>query len=213
MSQQRQAMSALPARQDRASHLVAPLIILWAALLVVVLAVPPLTASPTLGDDLTRYTVRLSLLYYTAALTLMLRLRPAEWTAGGGRGRLARWCWTLAWAAFVVHLGMAFHHFHHWSHADAVRRTQEVSGFGPGVYVSDLFALAWTADVAAWWLRPAWYARRSPWVGRTLHAFMLFIVFNATIVFETGPIRWAGAALFAWLAALAVVRLARARGS
>ena len=91
----------------------------------------------------------------------------------------------LAWAAFVVHLGMAFHHYHHWSHADAVRRTQAATGFGAGVYLSDLFALAWTADVAAWWLRPACYARRSPWIDRALHGFMLFMVFNATVVYET----------------------------
>lgn len=179
---------------------VAALLAAWAVLLALVLAWPSLTASSTASDDLTRNTVRLSLLFYAVALTLMMRLRPGDLLAVSRRGRLARWCWTLAWAAFVVHLGMAFHFYHHWSHADAVRRTQEMTGFGEGVYVSDLFALAWTADVAAWWLRPTWYARRSPWVGRVLHGFMLFIVFNATIVYETGLIRWGGVALFAWLA-------------
>jgi hypothetical protein len=185
----------------------APALLLWAALLALVLALPRLTDSPTPGDDLTRYTVRLALLYYAAALTLMLRLRGPEWLARRGRGRLARCCWTLGWAAFVVHLGMAFHHFHHWSHDDAVERTREVSGFGEGVYVSDLFALAWTIDVAAWWLRPVWYARRSPWIDRALHGFMVFIVFNATVVFETGLIRWAGVALFVWLALMCAGRL------
>jgi len=175
--------------------------LLWAALLALVLALPSLTSSPMAGDDLTRNTVRLSLLYYAAALTFMLRLSPPDWLAQSGRGRLARWCWTLAWAAFVVHLAMAFHHYHHWSHADAVRHTREVSGFGEGIYASHLFALAWTADVAAWWLRPAWYARRSAWIDRALHGFMVFMVFNATVVYETGFIRWAGVVLFAWLAA------------
>ena len=79
-------------------------------------------------------------------------------------------------------------------------RTEDVTGFGEGVYVSDLFALAWTADVAAWWLGPAWYCAALAVVGRVLHGFMLFMVFNATIVYETGPIRWGGVALFAWLA-------------
>jgi hypothetical protein len=182
------------------------LILIWAVLLALVLAWPSLTHSPAAGEDLTRNTVRLSLLFYAAALTLMLWLGPGDRAATTGRGRLARWCWTLAWAVFVVHVGMAFHHYHHWSHADAVRRTQEMTGHGEGVYVSDLFALAWTADVAAWWLRPAWYARCSPWVGRALHAFMLFMVFNATVVFEAGPTRWGGVALFAWLAAVALAR-------
>jgi hypothetical protein len=193
-------MSVSRGQPESSARRVAAAILVWAALLALVLAWPSLTASATAGDDLTRNTVRLSLLFYAAALTLMMRLRPGDWAAATGRGRLARWCWTLAWATFVIHLGMAFHHYHHWSHDDAVRRTRDVTGFGEGVYVSDLFALVWTADVAAWWLRPAWYARRSPWVGRALHGFMLFIVFNATIVYETGLIRWLGVALFAWLA-------------
>jgi hypothetical protein len=185
-----------------ATRLLAPAILLWAALLTLVLVLPSLTDSPTRGDDLTRNTVRLALLYYAAALTLMMRLRPHEWLARSGPGRLARWCWTLAWAAFVVHVAMAFHYAHHWSHVEAVRHTQDVSGVGEGVYVSYLFVLVWSADVAAWWWRPMWYARRAPWLGRALHGFMLFVVFNATVVFETGVVRWAGLALFAWLAAV-----------
>jgi hypothetical protein len=206
-----QEMSVLPQRHP-SGRLVVLAFLVWTVLLGLVLALPSLTASPTAGDDLTRYTIRLALLYYAAALTLMLRLRPHEWLGKGGWGRLARWCWTLAWAAFVVHLAMAFQHVHHWSHEAAVRHTAEVSGFGEGVYVSDLFALVWTADVAAWWLRPAWYARRSPWFSRILHSFMLFIVFNATIVFETGLIRWAGVALFVWLALVWMVSRLRLRG-
>jgi hypothetical protein len=197
-------MSVAGSQREWAGRLVTPLLLCWAVLLTLVLSWPSLTSSPSAGDDLTRNTVRLALLYYAAALTLMMRLRPPEWLARSGRGRLARRCWTLAWAAFVTHLGMAFHHYHHWSHADAVRHTRDVSGFGEGVYVSYLFALAWTADVAAWWVCPVWYARRSPWIGRALYGFMLFVVFNATVVFETGFIRWAGVALFAWLAAAAL---------
>jgi hypothetical protein len=173
----------------------------WAALLVGVLAWPWLGARSDPGDDLVRNTVRLSLAFYAAAAGLMLFLRPAEWGATG-RGGLARWCWTLAWAAYVIHVGMALHYYHHWSHADAVRHTEEVSGFGPGIYVSHLFTLLWTLDVAYWWLRPAAYATRPARVGRALHAFMAFIIFNGTVVYEKGPIRWAGLALFATLGGL-----------
>jgi hypothetical protein len=192
-------MSVSRRQPEPAARLVAPAVLVWAALLALVLALPSLTGSSDPGDDLTRNTVRLSLLYYAAAVTLMLFLRPDDWLGRTGRGALARCCWTLAWLTFLVHLAMAMHHYHHWSQADAVRHTREVSGFGGGVYVSYLFTLAWTADVAAWWLRPAWYARRSPWVGRVLHGFMLFIVFCATVVYEAGPIRWGGVALFVWL--------------
>jgi hypothetical protein len=37
-------------------------------------------------------------------------------------------------------------------------------------------------------------------VDAVLHTFMLFIVFNGTVVYETGPIRWAGLTGFLLLA-------------
>src|SRR5262249_54808291 len=88
----------------------------WLVILAGIVALPYLAASPTLDDDLTRATVRLSLVYYAAAATLMLLLDSKDWTAVAGRGRMARWCWTLAWATYLVHLFMAFHHVHRWSH-------------------------------------------------------------------------------------------------
>jgi hypothetical protein len=182
-------------------HAPAVAISLWLALLAALLTVPHLTAASAPGDALIRDTIRLALLYYGVAAALMLRLRPAEWQADG-RGRLARWCWTLAWAAYVTHVGMAFHYKHGWSHADAMAHTEERSGFGPGIYVSHLFTLLWTADVVFWWLRPRLYAARTPWVDWALHGFMAFMIFNGTVVFESGFSRWAGLALFTLLAAL-----------
>jgi hypothetical protein len=181
--------------------------LVWSLLLTAVLGLPLLTASTTLGDDLVRNTVRLSLLYYAIALNLMLMLRPADWPARTPRGRLARGCWTLAWLTYLVHLAMAFQFYHNWSHAAAMEHVRSVSGVGEGIFVSHLFTLVWTADVLFWWLRPDTYARRSPWIGRALHAFMLFVVFNGTVVYEEGPIRWAGVAMFAELAALVWMRL------
>jgi hypothetical protein len=175
----------------------------------VVLVAPWALPSADPGDDLTRYTVRVALAWYAAALALMVYLGPADWRAGTTRGRLARWCWTLGWAAYLVHLAMAFHFYHHWSHADAVRHTRAVSDVGEGIYVSHLFTLVWTLDVAWWWMRPAGRAARPRWVGVGLHAFMLFVVFNATVVYESGLIRWAGLAGFAALGLLA--RASRAR--
>jgi hypothetical protein len=163
------------------------------------------TGSTSAGDDLTRNTVRLALGYYAVAAALMLLLQPAEWT-GQGRGRLARACWTLAWAAYLVHLAMAFHFYHHWSHSDAVRHTREVSGFGEGIYFSHLFTLLWGVDVAVWWLWPKAYATRRAWIGISLHAFMTFVIFNATVVYETGPIRWAAILVYGGLATLAIYR-------
>src|SRR6516162_9081068 len=76
----------------------------WALLLAAVLAVPWLVPLEGPGDYLTRATVRVALAYYAAALVLMLTLRREEWAAVG-RGRLARWCWALAWVTYAVHVG------------------------------------------------------------------------------------------------------------
>ncbi len=153
--------------------------------------------------------MRLALLYYAAAASLMLLLRKDDWAATSARGRLARCCWTLAWAAYVIHVAMAFHYAHHWSHADAVEATRQRSGVGEGIYVSYLFTLLWTTDVSWWWLRPRGYAARSPWVDRVLHGFMVFVIFNGTVVFEGGVIRWAGVVLFVGLAAVWIYRHTR----
>jgi hypothetical protein len=158
------------------------------------------------GDTLTRNTVRLSLAWYAVALLLFMQMTASDWIATMPVGRFARWCWTWALVCFLVHLVMAFHYYHHWSHAHAFERTRRISGVGEGLYVSYLFTLLWGVDVLWWWLAPARYQARSSWIDRLLHGFMLFIVFNSMVVFETGPIRWAGVALFvvlpvAWLVA------------
>jgi hypothetical protein len=94
---------------------------------------------------------------------------------------------------------------HQWSHADAFERTRQIGGLGEGIYFSHLFALLWAANAAAWWLAPARFSARSPWLDRALHGYMLFMVANGMIVYVSGPIRWAGIAMFsilpiAWLA-------------
>src|SRR5205823_583419 len=118
----------------------------------------------------------------------------------GPSGSLARLSWTLAWAAYVVHVVLAFHYFHGWSHAHAVEHVRSASGVGEGIYASHLFGLLWTADVAWWWLWPDSRARRPRRLDVFLHGFMLFMVFNATVVFEAGLGRWLGVALFVVLA-------------
>jgi hypothetical protein len=173
----------------------------WAVLLVVVFLAPRLYPSANAGDDLTRNTVRESLLFWLAAVWLMLGLDAAGWRAETITGKSARLCWTLAWLAYLIHLAMAMHYYHGWSHADAMRHVDEVSGFGPGIFFSHLFTLLWTADVAWWWLDRGSYATRSAWIGRTLHAYMAFIIFNGTVVYETGFIRWAGVMMFTVLGA------------
>ncbi len=184
-----------------------PLLVgLWALLLLAVLLAPSLGESADPGDDLTRHTVRLALLCYAPAVAIVLLLRPDEWRGLSWRVRAARWYWSLGLATYLIHLGMAFHYYHHWSHAEAIAHVEARSGFGPGIYLSHLFTLAWTADVLWWWTWAESYAERPSWIDRALHGFMAFVTFNATVVYETGPIRWAGALLFAGLAVVFVLR-------
>ena len=160
-----------------------------------------LAVAGDVGDVLTRNTVRLSLAWYAAALLTMLRLRSRDWSAATSLGRVARWCWTWGIVCFLVHLAMAFHYYHHWSHAHAFEHTRRVGGVGEGIYFSYLFTWIWIADAAWWWARPRQFAARSAAIDRSMHAFMLFIVFNGMVVFESGLIRWAGLALFVALSA------------
>jgi hypothetical protein len=142
------------------------------------------------GDDLTRWSIRAALALLAAALIL----RP--WvgrTAGPGvAARFAWGCWVASWLIYLAHVAFAFHHYHHWSHAEAVRHVEQRSGFGPGLFVSYLFTLLWTADVVWWAAAPASHARRPAWVGLALDGFVVFMAFNGTVVYETGVIRIAG---------------------
>jgi len=165
------------------------------------------TLVATMGTALTKNTIRLSIAWYFVALMLMMALPRQERNATTRRGKIARWCWTWGVVCFVLHLVMAFHFFHHWSHAHAYEHTRDVSGIGEGIYVSYLFTGLWIMDTIWWWRWPQEFATRSIWWDRCLHSFMLFIVFNGTIVFEAGMTRWFGVTMFsilgvAWARAL-----------
>jgi hypothetical protein len=172
---------------------------LWAILLTAAFAAPRALPDDDPGDVVTRQTARVAVLFWGLAVAqLLLGYRVA-----------GRWTWTLACAAYLVHVATAFEQVHGWSHAAAVRHVERVSGFGPGLFVSYAFSLLWIADVAWWWINRAGYDARPVWLDRLIHGFMAFVVFNGTVVYETGLIRWAGAVLFAGLALLLARRLVR----
>ena len=157
------------------------------------------------GDAVTRWTVRLALLLYAATLALRL--------AAPTRRGAARLLWTAGCLLFLAHVAAAFHFFHGWSHADAYAetalQTRAMTGtdWGGGLYLNYLFAFAWAADVLwSWWGGTERYARRPLWVDGALHAFMSFMAFNGTVVFEQGAVRWAGVACTLVLAVLAARR-------
>ena len=155
------------------------------------------------GEFLTRLTVWLALCAYAigTGMSLLARGRP-QWLAH------ARWAWTFGCAFFNAHVVCAFSFYHDWSHAAAVhetaRQTGEMTGFhwGGGIFLNYLFAIAWLADVLWWWFAPAKFARRSVRLTVAWHGFFFFMVFNGTVVFGTGPVRWFGALICAGLAGL-----------
>ena len=150
------------------------------------------------GELLTRLTVWLALCGYALGAAMLLLAQPAR----------ARWAWTFGCAFFLAHVAFAFHFFHGWSHAAAVRetarQTAELTGvrWGGGIFLNYLFAAAWLGDVLWWWLAPENFARRSPRITAVWQGFFFFMVFNGTIVFGKGPVRWLGAVICAGLAAL-----------
>lgn len=155
-------------------------------------------------DAWTRNTVRVSLVFYVLAEGAAL----AGWVPA-----LVRLWWTLGWLGYVIHLWVAFQIYHHGSHAEAVEHVREAAGIGSGIFVSHFFTLVWTLDVAARWLTPGWRAQWPTWALGLLHGFMAFIVFCATVVYETGPIRWAGVGMFVALAAIAAIGLTMRRSA
>lgn len=161
------------------------------------------------GELLTRWTVRLALLLY--AMTLALRLSQPR------RRAAARILWTTGCGLFLVHVACAFHFFHGWSHADALRETARQTGeftgvySGAGLWLNYLFTFAWALDVIWWWGAGLdAYDRRSGWVTVPLHAFLAFMAFNGTVVFEAGATRWLAAGAAMLLLVLLVTRRRRA---
>jgi hypothetical protein len=120
-------------------------------------------------------------------------LRPAA-------ERNARWFNTVGMATFLVHLAVAFHLGHAWSHASAVEHVREAGGFGEGIFVSHLFTVVWAVEVVWSWLAFESYLTRPRWVSFVVYGFLAFVVFNATVVFAVGWPRWASLLVFVALA-------------
>jgi hypothetical protein len=125
------------------------------------------------------------------------------------RERLARLAWTAGCAVYLLHVGLAFHFLHHWSHAAAVahtaRRTFEVVGvnWGGGIYINYAFTLLWVTDVAWWWTRAARHQPTPAALYWSVHAVFAFMMLNATVVF--GPPFWK------WYVATGVILLIAVR--
>jgi len=111
------------------------------------------------------------------------RLRQGSWTPWAARG------WLFGACMMLVHVLIAFHFRHDWSHAvavrDTARQTKELMGWewGGGVWLNYLLVVIWLGD--ALWLRLAKesYVNRAKWLGVIIQGYLAFMWFNATVVF------------------------------
>ena len=146
------------------------------------------------GELLTRSTVWISIVAYTIGCVMFATARNQTETA-----RWVRLAWTTGCAALVAHLICAFNFYHGWSQESAyletARQTDAVVGinWGGGLFINYAVASLWIADVAWWWFAGVSAYRRRPWMLTLIwHSFLIFIIFNATVVFKDGLTRWIG---------------------
>lgn len=118
----------------------------------------------------------------------------------------ARAAWTIACISLIGHFICAFQFYHNWSqesaYLDTARQTEEVVrlNWGGGLFINYALLIAWLVDVGWWWLGGInSYLKRSWPLVITWHAFLIFIIFNATVVFKSGNVRWVGLAISLFL--------------
>ncbi len=144
------------------------------------------------GEFLTRSTIWSSIAAYAIGSVVFA-------TAGKRFDRVARLAWTIGCAALLAHIICAFDFYHAWSHDSAynetARQTAEVVAinWGGGLFINYAVTLLWISDIAWWWVAGLGSYRHRPWlVVLAWHSFLIFIIFNATVVFKDGLTRWVG---------------------
>ncbi len=147
-----------------------------------------------MGQFLTRSTIWIPIVAYTIGCVVFAIARHrVEFD------RWARWAWSIGCAVLLAHFAAAFHFYHAWSHKSAyvetARQTAEVFAinWGGGLFINYAVAIAWIIDVVWWWVGGVGSYRRRPWLLTLIwHGFLIFIIFNATVVFKDGLTRWIG---------------------
>ena len=147
------------------------------------------------GDLLVRLTIWLSLGAYVAGEAGRAEVVPGLGTAG------TRLTWTLGCAFYLAHVLSAFAVEHAWSHTAAYDHTSQQTAamvglnWGGGVYVNYAFSALWVSEAGWWWLSPASYLKRKPWIDASIRSVFLFMIVNGAVVFVDGLMRWVGLAM------------------
>ena len=161
-----------------------------------------MSTSIDIAELLTRGTIWLAIAGYaigTGLFTFSQHRLP--------RLHAARTAWTIACVSLVAHFICAFHFYHDWSHElayrDTARQTEETVAlnWGGGLFINYAVLIAWIVDVGWWWLSGInSYHNRRRLLVVMWHAFLVFIIFNATVVFKSGIVRWVGLVISLFLA-------------
>lgn len=123
--------------------------------------------------------------------------------------RTYRRCWLAAAVMLCVHIAASYGFVHHWSHAAALKATAQeslaVTGVAAawGVYVNFVFAAVWLGYSAAMFR----VGRPIVRVDSFVFGFTAMIVASATVLFESGIVRYLAAIGFLLLAGLRCKRL------
>ena len=146
------------------------------------------------GEFLTRSSIWISIAFYAIGCVIF--------AIGCERPKLDQWtrlAFTAAVGALTAHYISAFNYYHHWSHESAyietTRQTAEVFkvNWGGGIFINYALLMLWIAEVGWWWVAGTdSYRRRPMWILLTWHGFLVFILFNATVVFKDCLTRWVG---------------------
>ncbi len=100
-----------------------------------------------------------------------------------------RFAWFAGSVFLCLHLAVAFHLGHEWSHAAAWEHTRDASGVGNGIFVNYAVAVVWLTD-AAWLLfAPRAYETRARALHIAIQGFLAFVMVNAGFVFASWPVR------------------------
>jgi len=145
------------------------------------------------GECLTRVFIWGTLVGYFVGVVLLLVSRKRSKLTS-----IARWAWTIACACLCLHVICAYHFYHRWSqdsaYRETARQTANVVGieWGGGLYFNYALIAGWLLDVVWWWRSLDLYRRRSAVLTAIWQGFVLFMIFNATVVFKAGSLRIIG---------------------
>ncbi len=165
---------------------------------------------------LTVWSIRGALVLLGVALVVRCAIRRRDLAGRGGSA--VRVIWVLGCLLAILHVIGVFGYLMHWSHQAALddtgMKTEQLIGvrFEGGVYFNYLFLLLWGLDAAWWCLLPEVYLQRARLWEVSLIGYLWFIAFNATVVFESGPVRWAGVLVTLLMIAVGIRTILKSEG-